>query len=302
MNRGDRLGRGLGALLGDYMQDPVAAGSEPDAPTAVPVRAVAANPFQPRRQFRAAELSELAASIRVNGLLQPVLVRRTPSGRTYQLVAGERRLRAVKLLGWTEIPAQVREVDDRTLLVLALVENIQREDLGPLEEAKAYGILRDTFGYGQREVAEAVGKSRSTVANMLRLLTLPPSVRRLPAAGALSMGHGRAILAVDAPVKAADLARQAVAESWSVRETERRVRELASGGESPAREASDGAKARDPAIGVLEEALSDHLDARVGIQWRGRGNGAIRISFRGARELERVFAAVTGKEAAEIVG
>jgi len=128
------------------------------------------------------------------------------------------------------------------------------------------------------------------------------AVRRLLEEGALSMGHGRAILGVDDPVKAADLARQAVAESWSVRETERRVRELASGGESPAREASDGAKARDPAIGVLEEALSDHLDARVGIQWRGRGNGAIRISFRGARELERVFAAVTGKEAAEIVG
>ena len=302
MNPGDRLGRGLGALLGDYMQDPAPAGSEPDAPTRVPVRAVAANPFQPRRKFRTAELSELAASIRVNGLLQPVLVRRSPSGRTYQLVAGERRLRAVKLLGWTEIPAQVREVDDRTLLVLALVENIQREDLGPLEEAKAYGILRDTFGYGQREVAEAVGKSRSTVANVLRLLTLPASVRRLLEEGALSMGHGRAILGVDDAVRAADLARQAVAESWSVRETERRVRELGADARPETRKPPEGAKERDPAIGALEEALSDHLDARVGIQWRGRGNGAIRVSFRGARELERVFAAMTGKEAAEIVG
>ncbi len=302
MNPGDRLGRGLGALLGDYMQDPVPAGSEPDAPTRVPVRAVAANPFQPRRQFRTAELSELAASIRVNGLLQPVLVRRSSSGRTYQLVAGERRLRAVKLLGWTEIPAQVREVDDRTLLVLALVENIQREDLGPLEEAKAYGILRDTFGYGQREVAEAVGKSRSTVANVLRLLTLPASVRRLLEEGALSMGHGRAILGVDDAVRAADLARQAVVESWSVRETERRVRELGADARPETRKPPEGAKERDPAIGALEEALSDHLDARVGIQWRGRGNGAIRVSFRGARELERVFAAMTGKEAAEIVG
>lgn len=302
MNRGDRLGRGLGALLGDYMQEPVSAGPESESPARVPIRAVAANPFQPRRKFRAAELSELAASIRVNGLLQPVLVRRSPSGRTFQLVAGERRLRAVKLLGWTEIPAQIREVDDRTLLVLALVENIQREDLGPLEEAKAYGILRDKFGYGQREVAEAVGKSRSTVANVLRLLTLPASVRRLLEEGTLSMGHGRAILGVDDPVKAADLARQAVAESWSVRETERRVREVAGGGKSGTRKPRDEVRERDPAIGALEEVLSDHLGARVGIQWKGGGDGAIRISFSGARELERVFALVTGKEAAEIVG
>lgn len=302
MKGGDRLGRGLGALLGDYMQEPVSAGPESDSPTRVPIRAVAANPFQPRRKFQAAELSELAASIRVNGLLQPVLVRRSPSGRTYQLVAGERRLRAVKLLGWKEIPAQIREVDDRTLLVLALVENIQREDLGPLEEAKAYGVLRDRFGYGQREVAEAVGKSRSTVANVLRLLTLPPSVRRLLEEGTLSMGHGRAILGVDDPVKAADVARQAVSESWSVRETERRVRELAGQGKSRTRTRGDEERERDPAVGALEEVLSDHLGARVGIQWKGRGDGAIRISFRGARELERVFAVVTGKEAAEIVG
>ena len=302
MNGGDRLGRGLGALLGDYMQEPVSAGPESDSSTRVPIRAVAANPFQPRRKFQAAELSELAASIRVNGLLQPVLVRRSPSGRTYQLVAGERRLRAVKLLGWKEIPAQIREVEDRTLLVLALVENIQREDLGPLEEAKAYGVLRDKFGYGQREVAEAVGKSRSTVANVLRLLTLPPSVRRLLEEGTLSMGHGRAILGVDDPVKAADVARQAVSESWSVRETERRVRELAGQDKPRTRTRKDEERERDPAIGALEEVLSDHLGARVGIQWKGRGDGAIRISFRGARELERVFAVVTGKEAAEIVG
>lgn len=302
MNGGDRLGRGLGALLGDYMQEPVSAGPETDSSTRVPIRAVAANPFQPRRKFQAAELSELAASIRVNGLLQPVLVRRSPSGRTYQLVAGERRLRAVKLLGWKEIPAQIREVEDRTLLVLALVENIQREDLGPLEEAKAYGVLRDKFGYGQREVAEAVGKSRSTVANVLRLLTLPPSVRRLLEEGTLSMGHGRAILGVDDPVKAADVARQAVSESWSVRETERRVREMAGQDKPRTRTRKDEERERDPAIGALEEVLSDHLGARVGIQWKGRGDGAIRISFRGARELERVFAVVTGKEAAEIVG
>ena len=302
MSGSDRLGRGLGALLGDYMQEPVGTGAAAEAPAKIPIRIIAPNPYQPRREFAPPELSELAASIRVNGLLQPVLVRRTSSGRTYQLVAGERRFRAVKQLGWTEIPAQIREVDDRTLLILALVENIQREDLGPLEEAKAYGTLRDTFGYGQQEIAESVGKRRSTVANMLRLLKLPASVRRFLEEGDLSMGHGRAILGVDDPVKAADLARQAVAESWSVRETERRVRSLAAGGDRPPEKPSGKKQKRDPAIGVLEEALSDHLGARVGIQWKGQGDGAIRIQFRGARELERVFAAVTGTDAAEIVG
>ena len=131
MSGRDRLGRGLGALLGEYMNEGVAPQPEDGGPTEVAVRGIAANPFQPRRSFKAEELTELAASIKANGLLQPILVRRTVSGRSYELVAGERRLRAVKQLGWVKIPAQVRDVDDRTLLVLALVENIQREELGP---------------------------------------------------------------------------------------------------------------------------------------------------------------------------
>ena len=302
MSGSDRLGRGLEALLGDYMHEHSVPRGESPPPTKLPVRAIDANPFQPRRGFRAAELSELAASIKSNGLLQPVVVRRTASGRSFQLVAGERRLRAVKQLGWSEIPAQIRDVDDRTLLVFALVENIQREDLGPLEEATGYAALRDTFGYSQREIAEAVGKSRSTVANMLRLLTLPPSVRRLLEEGALSMGHGRAIAAVDDPVKAADIARAAVAGSWSVRETEKRVREALAGGAPPEEKKESRQAERDPAVGVLEEALGDHLGTRVAINWTGEGKGAIRIAFHGPRDLERVFAVVTGREAAEVVG
>ena len=302
MSRNDRLGRGLSALLGEYAGEPLASGADTASPTKLPVRAIASNPFQPRTTFVATELEELAASIKVNGLLQAIVVRRSVTGRTFELVAGERRLRAVKQLGWREIPAQIREVDDQTLLVLALVENLQRQDLGPLEEATGYASLRDTFGYSQQQIAGAVGKSRPTVANMLRLLTLPASVRRLMEEGSLAMGHGRAILAVDDPVKAADLAREVAAKGWSVRETEKRIREIQPGDSAPTEEQGAAKAERDPAIDVLEETLGAHLGARVAIQWKGKGAGAIRIAFSGVRDLERVFEAVTGKEAAEIVG
>ena len=302
MSGRDRLGRGLGALLGEYMHEGAVPDRDGSGADTVAVRAIAPNPFQPRRSFGAEELKELAASIKANGLLQPIVVRRSVYGRSYELVAGERRLRAVKQLGWIDIPALVRDVDDRTLLVLALVENIQREELGPLEECQGYHLLREKFGYTQQEIAEAVGKSRSTVANMMRLSALPPSVRRLMDEGALSMGHGRAILAVEDAVKAADLARDAVAGAWSVRETEKRVRKLLDRGQPGAQAGSERTARQDPAVGALEEALVDHLGARVKIQWAGKGRGAIRIAFRDTRDLERVFAAVTGREAAEVVG
>ena len=297
-----RLGRGLEALLGDYIQDTAVARREGAAgPAEIAVRAIAPNPLQPRRAFRSEELTELAASIKANGLLQPIVVRLSASRRSYELVAGERRLRAVKQLGWTDIPAQIRDVDDRSLLVLALVENLQREELGPLEECQGYQKLRETFGYTQQEIADAVGKSRSTIANVMRLAALPPSVRRLMDEGALTMGHGRAILAVEDPIQAADLAREAVAGDWSVRETEQRVRKLLERGTRNDQPHAEDKPKQDPALGALEEALGDHLGTRVQIQWKGEGKGAIRISFQGARDLERVFAAVTGREAGEVV-
>lgn len=297
-----RLGRGLEALLGDYIQDTGVARREGAAgPAEIAVRAIAPNPLQPRRAFRSEELTELAASIKANGLLQPIVVRLSASRRSYELVAGERRLRAVKQLGWTDIPAQVRDVDDRSLLVLALVENLQREELGPLEECQGYQKLRETFGYTQQEIADAVGKSRSTIANVMRLAALPPSVRRLMDEDALTMGHGRAILAVEDPIQAADLAREAVAGDWSVRETEQRVRELLERGTRNDQPHTEDKPKSDPVLGALEEALGDHLGTRVQIQWKGEGKGAIRISFQGARDLERVFAAVTGREAGEVV-
>ena len=294
-----RLGRGLQALLGDYAGEPATRQADPGASGEIPVRAIAPNPFQPRRAFKAEELAELAASIRANGLLQPVTVRRAPSGSGYELVAGERRLRAVRQLGWSDVSAQVREVDDRTLLVLALVENIQREALGPLEEAEGYYVLRETFGYKQQEIADAVGKSRPAVANALRLRSLPPSVRRFVEDGALSAGHGRALASVKDAIRAADLAREAVAAGWTVRELERRAGAESKRGKGAAKRAEP--RPRDPAIDVLEEALGDHLGARVAILWQGEGRGMVRIAFSGARDLERVFAAVTGREAAAVV-
>src|SRR4051812_16743016 len=204
----DGLGRGLGALIGDYLgperTTAAAAATPPGDVRTVPLSSIVPNPLQPRKSFSDSELAELAASIRENGLLQPLVVRPAGNGR-YELVAGERRMRSVQRLGWTEVPVLVREVEDDALLVLALVENLQREELNPLEEAEGYRTLVDRFGFTQEEIAQAVGKERSTVANLLRLLKLAPSIRRMVEAGDLSMGHARALLGIEDPVRAADL-------------------------------------------------------------------------------------------------
>ena len=301
MSRHDRLGRGLGALLGEYAAgDSPRTSDEAASPPKIPLRAIARNPHQPRRDFPTDELSELAASIEANGLLQPIVVRRGKAGAAYELVAGERRLRAARQLGWTEIPAYVRDVDDRALLVLALVENIQREDLGPLEEARGYEELRRAFGLRQREIAEAVGKSRPAVANSLRILALPSSVKRLLEEGTSSRGHARALLSVEDPIRAAELAREAVAGGWSVRETEKRVRRSRRDGND---DDGDGERReRDPAVAALEDALSEALGARVALRWTGKGAGSIRVSFRDAEEREGLFTAMAGRDVAEVVG
>jgi ParB family transcriptional regulator, chromosome partitioning protein len=307
--RRQRLGRGLGALLGEEYLASSAEGTEVRT---LPIPAIAPNPFQPRREFRPEELSDLERSIRENGLLQPLVVRPAPgsAGDRYELVAGERRLRAVTALGWDSVPAVIREVDDRTLLVLALVENIQRESLSPLEEAEGYKVLVDEFSLTQGEVAEAVGRSRSSVANALRLLRLPPSVRRLLEEEALSMGHARALLAIEDPGRLAELARRAARESWSVREVEARVRRMVSpdGAGAHAESASGQSRAgtptpsRDPAISALEEELRHALGTRVVVKGgQSGGEGSIRIPFSSASDLERVFQVITGREATEVV-
>ncbi|MFC1660505.1 ParB/RepB/Spo0J family partition protein [Gemmatimonadota bacterium] len=291
--RKERLGRGLGALLGDYLAEP-----EPGEVRKLPVGKIRPNPFQPRRDFPAEELDELARSIRENGLLQPLVVRPTPlAEEDWELVAGERRLRAVSHLGWEEVPAMVRAVDDQTLLVLALVENLQREALGALEEAEGYRVLSESFGLTQGEIAQAVGKNRSTVANTLRLLQLPPSIRQLLESGKLDAGHARALLTLQDPLKAGRLARQAATEGWSVRRVEEAVR----GDEGKKRQQEQPRARRDPLLKALEEELRSALGTRVMLRTKEEGKGVIEIPFLGSEDLERLFSHLTGKEIDEVL-
>lgn len=299
MSRGkkERLGRGLGALLGEYLSDEPGAGAA--EVRVLPVARIRPNPFQPRKEFSRAELEDLTRSIQENGLLQPLMVRPSASAHgDWELVAGERRLRAVTELAWAEVPALVREVDDQTLLVLALVENLQREALGPLEEAEGYRVLAESFGLTQGEIAQAVGKDRSTVANTLRLLQLPTSVRRLVQEGALTAGHARALLPLEDPVRAGELARRAVVEGWSVRQVEDIVRRPGGGRKSAK---TPGSPYHDPILRALEEELRGVLGTRVVLRRGRKGKGVIEIPFLSTEDFERVFVLLTGKEASEVV-
>ncbi len=208
-----RLGRGLEALLGPTREEAEREGSLVE----LPIQAIKPNPFQPRQTVDPAALEELVSSIKQAGLLQPVVVRRANGGGGYELIAGERRLRACQQLGWERIPAVQRDADDRTLLTLALIENLQRDDLSPVDEARGYERLIAEFNLAQQDVADAVGRDRSTVANALRLLKLPEVVLQMLHEGNLSVGHGRALLALEDPRVVTNLAREAVAQGLSVR-------------------------------------------------------------------------------------
>jgi ParB family chromosome partitioning protein len=299
MNRGkkERLGRGLEALIGDFMDDKeVLATAEIRT---LPIGRIRPNPFQPRKEFAPDELTSLSKSISENGLLQPLVVRRGPEGQEFwELVAGERRLRAVTQLGWTEVPCWVKEVDDQTLLVLALVENLQRESLGPLEEADGYRVLSESFGLTQGEIAQAVGKNRSTVANTLRLLQLPPSVRRLLVGGALSAGHVRPLLTLADPIRAANIAKQAAEEGWSVRQVEEEVKGRVKKGNKGTGPSNSS---EDPILKALQEELRKALGTRVVLKRARKGKGVIEVPFLGTEDFERVFALLTGREASEVV-
>jgi ParB family transcriptional regulator, chromosome partitioning protein len=295
----DRLGKGLGALLGEYLVDDAAAGQAETGVNAkmLPVSAIAPNPYQPRREFAEEDLADLTASLRENGLLQPIVVRPATTGGAakWELVAGERRWRASMRLGWTEIPAVIREVDDRTLLVLALVENLQRAQLSALEEAEGYERLAAEFSLTQQQVADVVGKDRSTVANAVRLLQLPPSVRQMLRDGRLTAGHARALLGLDGDRRIAEVAQEAVAAGWSVREVEAKVKKA----RQPARRAQP--KSREAAERMLEEELQRVLGTDVRIR-RARGNrGRIEIPFFSAEDFERLFEILAGQSATDVV-
>lgn len=290
----ERLGKGLEALLGDHV-GPLVASAEPQR---LPVAAIVPNPRQPRRTFPDAELEDLANSIDENGLLQPLLVRPAPGTQNrYELVAGERRLRAVKRLGWDDVPAITRQVDDDTLLVLALVENLQREALNPIEEAEGYQVLESQHGMSHEAIAKSVGKSRPTVVNMLRLLQLPVSVRKLVEVGDLTAGHARALLAVNDSIQLAELARRAVQKKWSVRDVERRVRLLASG-KKLAPKSSDTS---DHFMEALEEEFRAILGTKVHIRTKRGKAGVVEIPYRNPEDFERVFKIIVGREASDVV-
>lgn len=292
MNK-DRLGKGLGALLGEYLEP------EPEASDTrrIALTSIVPSPLQPRRVFSDEELEELAASIRENGLLQPLVVRPMPDAPDrFELVVGERRFRALNKLGWDDVPVLVRDATDETLLVLALVENLQREQLNPLEEAEGYVALSERFDLSQAAIAQAVGKDRSTVANMMRLLKLPPSLRSLLETGALTQGHARALLSVDDTAKAGELGRRAAREGWSVRDLEKRVnRGLQRARKKPSRPV-------DPVLLALGQALEEHLGTRVEIHQGRGGKGSIDIKFHGDEDFERLFELIVRREVTDVVG
>lgn len=250
------------------------------------------NPYQPRRDLDPAALAELEASIRQAGLLQPVVVRPAPDGYgRFELIAGERRLRACQALGWEKIPAVKRDVDDRTLLTLALIENLQRDDLSPVDEARGYERLIAEFNLTQQDVADAVGRDRSTVANALRLLKLPAPVLALLHEGRLTVGHARALLALDDPRGATALAKEAADLGLSVRDVEDRVR----GGRAPVRrprlkKGLDQA----PEVRRIEDALRRRLGTDVRVSLHAKGKGQIHVTFYSNDDLARLLELLLG--------
>lgn len=286
MSETKRLGRGLEALLGPVSrQEAVASG----ALLELPVGKIRPNPYQPRVALDEPQFSELVASIETSGLLQPVVVRRHLDG--YQLIAGERRWRAAQKLGWSTIPAVVKEADDRTLLTLALVENLQRDNLSAIEEARSYERLASEFRLSQAEIARLVGRDRSTVANALRLLKLPADVAVMVDDGRLSEGHARALLGLNDNSRILRFAGLAVAGGWSVRDLEKKVRSARP--ERRVRHEAD--RQLSPAHRRVEDALRKRLGTDVSVTARRKGRGAISITYYSEDDLARVLELILGQ-------
>ena len=294
-----RLGRGLEALIGTIptAASPSATNGPPPATVELPYRPIPIHqirpkPFQPRKEFRDEELAQLQASLTANGLLQPITVRRAEPG--YELVAGERRLRAATRLGWKEIPAIVKDYDDKALLTLALVENLQRSDLNPIEEAEGYSRLSAEFALTQQEIAGVVGKDRSTIANSLRLLNLPTVVRRMLQDGQLSVGHARALLAISSERVIIDLAREAIAKNYSVRDVERRVKQAGTSTRPPKAAAQKNDGPRNAELRRLTDRLRRRLQTDVAVDIDHNDRGHLRISFYSADDFNRLIELIIG--------
>lgn len=285
-----RLGRGLEALLGPISKDQA---QVQGAFREIAVGSIDPNPYQPRREFEPQALQELADSIATSGLLQPVVVRARPgdgSGGRYELIAGERRWRAVQRLGWPTIPAVVKEVDDQALLTLALIENLQRDDLSPIDEAHGYDRLTREFALSQVEVARLVGRDRATVANTLRLLKLPAGVQKMVADRTLSEGHARTLLTLADDRHILRFARAVVEKGWSVRDLEAKVR-----GEVPGRRTKKPAeRPLQPEVRRVEEALRVRLQTDVRVTARRKGRGFVTITYYSNDDLTRLLELLLG--------
>ncbi len=291
MARQGGLGRGLGALIPPRTVE----GGEESAFQELPVGAISPNRRQPRTQFDEESLAALTASVRELGVLQPVLVRATGGG-AYELIAGERRWRAAKRAGLSLIPAIIRTVNDTLSLEQALVENVQREDLNPLDEAAAYQQLLEDFHLTHDELASRVGKSRAAISNTLRLFQLPPAVQRMVAEGRLTAGHARALLTTPDRSYQEALAQRVVTDGMSVRAVEEAARQHNAGPEGApvgaSRSGGAGGRLRPPGLLELEELLSAHLDTRVAITM-GASRGKVTIDFATLEDLERIYRAMT---------
>ena len=294
MTEARRLGRGLEALLGPISREQAVASG---ALREIPVTSIRANPFQPRREFDQGALDDLASSIEASGLPQPIVVRPHRSG--YELIAGERRWRAVQKLGWEKVPAVVKDVDDQALLTLALIENLQRDDLSAIDAARGYQRLIDEFKLPHAEVARLVGRNRSTIANSIRLLQLPADVQAMLQDRSLSEGHGRALLPLTDPREISRIAGQVAEHGWSVRETEALVR-----GEGPAVITAQPKlirRKREPVRQVhaeqrrIEEVLRKRLGTDIRITAKRRGRGTISISYYSNDDMVRLLELILGQ-------
>lgn len=287
------LGRGLDALLGPkgaVTPVTVAAVAEPqpgEVLRKLPIDQLQPGKYQPRRDMDEGKLAELAESIKAQGIIQPILVRQIEGG-SYEIIAGERRWRASRLAGLDEVPVVVRELEDRTVIAMALIENIQREDLNPLEEAEALARLVSEFSLTHAEAAQAVGRSRASVSNLLRLIDLPIGVRVLLETRRLEMGHARALLTL-APELATKLAEEAAEQGWSVREVEHRAQQFAAGKVPGARKAKPSPSAPQADIASLETELSESLGAKVAISHGRGGKGKLVIHYTDLDTLDGVL-------------
>lgn len=268
-----RLGKGLQALIPEIEDAPLSDAIE------VEINEISVNPHQPRKSFDQDKLAELARSVEQHGVLQPLIVR--PSGESYQLVAGERRLRAAKMVGLPSVPVIIKSLSDREMMEIALIENLQREDLNPLEEAEAYQRLLDEFGYTQEQLAERVGKSRSAVANTLRLTALHAEVRKEVSAGRLSEGHARAILALPLE-KQQEASKKVIELGLSVRETERLA------GQGQRRRVASKTIVKDFYLTDLEDRLREHCGTAVNVRLSPNGSGRLEVHFSDQDELDRI--------------